>query len=55
MSLADVRKAREKRMIKICRECGREIYPYEKAEFVKSRRGTENWYCIDCIEKKFEK
>lgn len=51
MSLADIRKIREKRNVKICRVCGREIYPYEKAEYVKSRRGTENYYCEDCIER----
>lgn len=51
MSLADVRREREKRNVKICRICGREIYSYEKVEYVKSRRGTENYYCEDCIER----
>lgn len=51
MSLADIRKEREKREVKRCRACGKEIYQLGRAIYVKSRRGSENWYCEECVAK----
>lgn len=35
----------------ICHTCGREIYPDDNKEYIKTRRGTEMYFHTKCIRK----